>query len=151
VRDLGATPPGDVLSFIDAVLGAECGLSVRDRLERSVADYYARFEPEGRFFRALYRDGALCALVAVDRYGGGRGTLKWVFVGPADRNRGLGSWLLDEAIAFARSAGYRLLILCTMTRMAAARHLYAKKGFVFRQDVTYWGRPMQVYENDLRP
>ncbi len=112
-------------------------------------DFLAGFEPEGRFFRSVYRDNRLVAVAAVDRLKRDVGTLKWLFVAPEERGRGLGSRLLDEAIAFGRDAGYGKLVLCTMTQMEAARHLYVKKGFVFRQNVTYWRRPMQVYENDL--
>ena len=38
----------------------------------------------------------------------------------------------------------------TLPRIKGALHLYEKKGFSFRQQVTFWRNPMLVYERDFR-
>jgi GNAT superfamily N-acetyltransferase len=78
-----------------------------------------------------------------------KAVLKWLFVRPEARGNGIGSRLLQRAISHAREIGYRILVLCTMNRMEAAHRLYGKAGFEFKQAVTFWGRPMQMYERCL--
>ncbi len=139
----------EVLTFIDTIFDSECGLKVREPLSRSIHQFFERYNPEKCHFVALYREADLKAILAVDHLKESTAILKWIFVAPEDRGNGIGSRLMDRAIDFARGRGYQKLILCTMTRMAAARHLYQKKGFEFKQRVTFWRKPMQVYENDL--
>lgn len=45
------------------------------------------------------------------------------------RGLGLGQVLVDECLAFARSAGYEEVVLWTVSGLAASRHLYVKAGF----------------------
>lgn len=148
-RGIGEVDEGEVLAFVNTILEGECGLRVREPLRRSIRDYFAAFDPENRLFVALYREDRLRAVLAVDRVSDERAILKWVFVAPDDRQHGLGSQLVDRAIAFARAAGYTRLVLGTMARMEAAHRLYEKKGFAFAKQVTFWHRPMMIYEKAL--
>ena len=50
-------------------------------------------------------------------------------VAPAARGRGYGDRLVEAAIAFARGAGARRLMLVSNTRLAPALTLYRKHGF----------------------
>jgi GNAT superfamily N-acetyltransferase len=50
-------------------------------------------------------------------------------VDPAARGRGYGDRLMEAAIAFARDAGARRLMLLSNTRLAPALTLYRKHGF----------------------
>lgn len=148
-RDIAHVAESEVVTFINRMLTDECGMHVRRHLESSVARYFERFDPKNRLFTALYRNNALHALLAVDYLNDATGVLKWIFVAPEDRNRGFGSRLIDRAIDFARSVGYKTLILCTSAEMKAAHHLYRKKGFAFKQNVTFWRKPMTILERTL--
>ncbi len=55
--------------------------------------------------------------------------LRWFLVEPAARGRGLGTRLLDEALAFCRARGYAEVILWTESALAAAARLYRRAGF----------------------
>ena len=55
--------------------------------------------------------------------------LRLLILTPAARGLGLGGRLTDECIAFARSKGYRSLLLWTNRKLDAARAIYAKRGF----------------------
>jgi GNAT superfamily N-acetyltransferase len=67
--------------------------------------------------------------------------LRWYLVDPAVRGQGLGRRLLDEAVAFSRGAGYRLVILWTVSALTAAARLYTAAGFrkVEEQPGRAWG------------
>jgi GNAT superfamily N-acetyltransferase len=151
VRGIEAFAPEEIVSFIHDILNGDCQMDARQQLDRSVAKFFSDHEADGdrRFFLALSKNDRLCGFTVIDRYNDRTATLKWIFVGSEFRGKRMGSWLLDSALSFARSAGYEKAILCTATSMEAAHHLYRSKGFVFKQWVTFWRQKMQVYENIL--
>jgi ribosomal protein S18 acetylase RimI-like enzyme len=50
-------------------------------------------------------------------------------VDPGARGLGLGTRLLEEAVAFSREKGYRSIVLWTVSALAAAARLYRAAGF----------------------
>jgi GNAT superfamily N-acetyltransferase len=55
--------------------------------------------------------------------------LRLLLVDPAARGTGLGRRLVEQCIAFSRTAGYRKLVLWTHSHLTAARAIYRKTGF----------------------
>lgn len=55
--------------------------------------------------------------------------LRLLIVRPEARGLGLGGRLTDACIAFAREKGYRKITLWTQSHLAAARAIYASRGF----------------------
>ena len=86
-------------------------------------------------------EGRIVGCVAVVDAGTRIAQLRWYLVDPSVRGAGLGSTLLDEAIAFARKAGYRTIFLWTVSLLAAAARRYAAAGFlkVEERAVRHWG------------
>ncbi len=55
------------------------------------------------------------------------------------RGLGLGGGLCDECIAFARSKGYKKMVLWTNSGLQAARAIYLKRGFKLTKSEAYQG------------
>lgn len=61
--------------------------------------------------------------------GEGAAKLRLLFVEPQARGMGLATRLVEEAVDFARDAGYEKILLWTMKILDSARHIYKKVGF----------------------
>jgi DNA-binding MarR family transcriptional regulator/GNAT superfamily N-acetyltransferase len=60
--------------------------------------------------------------------------LRWFLVEREARRRGLGSMLLDNAIAFCKKAGYKGIFLWTVSDLDAARRLYERTDFTLTEE-----------------
>jgi GNAT superfamily N-acetyltransferase len=86
--------------------------------------------PGGQVFFLLDEEGrGVLGTCAVIRHDAQTYELAKMAVAPAARGRGLGDRLVEAAIAFARDAGARRLLLVSNTRLGPALTLYRKHGF----------------------
>jgi DNA-binding MarR family transcriptional regulator/N-acetylglutamate synthase-like GNAT family acetyltransferase len=94
------------------------------------AKYIERFDPAWEKGWIAEIDGKRVGSVFVVRRSATVAQLRLLILTPAARGHGLGARLTDECIAFARSKGYRKLVLWTQSNLFAARAIYKSRGFM---------------------
>lgn len=94
-----------------------------------VADMMKRHDPAWERGWIATHNGVRLGSAFVVRKSETQAQLRLLILTPAARGLGLGGRLTDECITFARSKGYRSLLLWTNRNLDAARALYAKRGF----------------------
>ena len=104
-----------------------------------VAGYLRRRQPLWERCWIAELDGERVGSVFVVRKSKTVAQLRMLILTPAARGQGLGTRLTDECLAFARSKGYRKMVLWTNSCLDAARHIYASKGFQRVKSAPYHG------------
>ncbi|HEX2816562.1 MAG TPA: bifunctional helix-turn-helix transcriptional regulator/GNAT family N-acetyltransferase [Phenylobacterium sp.] len=97
---------------------------------RICADFLDGYDPAAERCWIAQRDGERlgCVFLVKDQESG-VARLRLLMLEPAARGLGLGKRLVAECVAFARSAGYREIVLWTHAVLTAARGIYAAQGF----------------------
>lgn len=104
-----------------------------------VANYLRKHQPEWERCWIAELDGQKVGAVFVVRKSKTVAQLRMLILTPQARGMGLGARLTDECIAFARSKGYRKMVLWTNSCLGAARQLYARRGFKLVKSEPYRG------------
>ncbi|MFO1322450.1 MAG: GNAT family N-acetyltransferase [Burkholderiales bacterium] len=131
-----------------AWLGVDlCFQDFADELKGLPGDYAP---PRGRLLLAGPPDAtvgciALRPLSVAGAPEGSVGEVKRMYVRPEGRGAGVGRALAVALIDEARAIGYRELMLDTLDRLADARRLYARLGFVERSPYYHNPLPGVVY------
>lgn len=105
-----------------------------------LAEFARRRNPKERIW-IVESNGQIAGSVAIIEFSQKEAQLRWLLLHPDLRGRGLGRRLVEEAVAFAREAGYFSIFLWTVDSLPAAADLYKSMGFREREKVTHelWG------------
>jgi len=120
------------------------GLHFEARVARELANFCEQHQP-GRDGLWLAMDGdVIHGSVVIDgAHAQEQGAhLRWFIVSDAARGTGIGSKLMEHAMAHCLAQGFSRVHLSTFEGLDAARHLYEKHGFrlVHQQVGNQWGR-----------
>jgi GNAT superfamily N-acetyltransferase len=96
---------------------------------RIVADYAASHDAKRQAAWIAEVDGARAGCVFCVAGDDDTAKLRILLVDPAARGQHIGRRLVDECVAFARSAGYRRMVLWTNDPLVSAARIYLAAGF----------------------
>lgn len=99
-----------------------------------VAEFEKNFKPKSEKCWIAEVDGKRAGCVFAVKAHEGVAKLRMLLVEPSARGLGIGDRLVKECIDFARSVGYRSMILWTSDALHAARKLYERSGFQLIQE-----------------
>jgi DNA-binding MarR family transcriptional regulator/GNAT superfamily N-acetyltransferase len=116
-----------------------------------VADFANKYDARSERGWIAEIEGENVGAVMLANDGDGVARLRLLFVEPKARGLGIGARLVDEAIGFARSAGYRKITLWTHSVLTAARRIYQSAGFKLMRSEEHqsWGQPVVSEHWDL--
>ena len=113
-----------------------------------VADFMRQHDPsrERAWLAEIDRERVGCVCCVRDDESTAR--LRVLLVEPDARGTGVGGRLVAQCVEFARSAGYRRLVLLTYDVLADARRLYQRAGFglVHQEPVHRYGHDLVEQE-----
>lgn len=107
-------------------IGIDLSFQDFSRELRELPGEYA--SPEGTLLLCRVHDAA-AGCVAVRSWREETSEMKRLFVREQFRGGGCGALLAERAIVWARSAGYKRILLDTLPSMVTAQHLYERLGF----------------------
>jgi DNA-binding MarR family transcriptional regulator/GNAT superfamily N-acetyltransferase len=98
---------------------------------RIVADFIQNYNPSRERCWIAERNGVHVGHIFLVQHPDEPGTakLRLLYVDPAARGTGLGTRLVTECVAFARSAGYKKITLWTQSILSSAHRIYHAAGF----------------------
>jgi GNAT superfamily N-acetyltransferase len=148
--------PGDIgyLTYLHGTVYArECKYDVTFEayVAQGIADFIQSFNPKkDRVWVAEVKQQPVGSIAIVGR-SKRVAQLRWFFVHPAHRGRGLGKRLLEHALLFAKRRKYNTIYLWTTSGLDIARLLYMQAGFMKTRQLKHkiWGRITTEERYDL--
>jgi len=148
--------PSDICDLVQLhgiLYRAECGWD--QSFESYVAGpltQFAQAKSHRERIWLLEDDGKLAGSIAIVRATQGFAQLRWLLLTPEVRGRGIGKWLINEALQFCRSCDYLGVFLWTERRLENAARLYLAFGFRITEEKTesLWGTMVTEQRYELR-
>ncbi len=120
------------------------GVSFEAKVATELAQFCSHYMPGRDGLWLAEENGIIHGAVAIDgshRQESGA-HLRWFITSEHSRGKGIGSKMLEAAMAFCKTSGYRKVYLWTFDELHAARHLYERQGFTLSrsQRGSQWGK-----------
>ncbi len=107
------------------------GVAFEAKVASGLADFVSRLGTQGNAIWYAEKDGRIVGSIVIDAedLGGRKAHLRWFILDDEMRGAGIGTSLLQQAIAFCDDREFRETYLWTFKGLDAARSLYESHGF----------------------
>jgi GNAT superfamily N-acetyltransferase len=148
--------PGDIgylISLHGTLYAKDCGWD--ESFETYVAvplSEFAESRAEHEKIWLVEKDETIAGSIAIVRASAEEAQLRWFLIHPDLRGRGIGRYLIGEAIHFCREEKYRSVFLWTEAKLEAAARLYRVVGFELTEEKTHelWGMMITEQRYELK-
>lgn len=119
-----------------------------ETFEAYVAKYMAEFlenyNSRKEHLWVVEKDEEIVGSIAIVQLEEKIAQLRWFLVETSERNKGIGTKLIHEAINFCKNKGYEKVVLGTISELKIARRIYEKNGFQLVESKSHhiWGRDL---------
>ena len=148
--------PGDIgwLTYLHGTIYAkEYGFdqTFEAYVAKGLAEFVEAFNPDTDRLWLAEVHGMVAGSIAVVGLSKRTAQLRWFFVHPDYRGRGIGKQLLSKALAFCKEKKYSTVSLWTTSELGVARHLYTQAGFRKTEENAHkiWGKAVIEERYDL--
>jgi DNA-binding MarR family transcriptional regulator/GNAT superfamily N-acetyltransferase len=149
--------PGDIgyISYRHGVIYAN-EYQLDETFEAYVAKYMGLFienyDPAKERLWIAEKGTEIVGSVAIVKLDDKTAQLRWLLVEPHERNKGIGTKLMHEALSFCKYRGYQKVILGTFSDLKIARKLYSKNGFkvIESKKRHIWGQDLTEEQWELK-
>ena len=131
------------------------GLFFEAKVATELAAFLGRYDEQRDGFWIAVLEGGIEGSISIDgAHAETEGAhLRWFIISDGLRGKGVGNQLMNTAMEFCRSRGYKRGYLWTFEGLNPARHLYEKNGFRLMEQHkgSQWGRKVneQRFEVEL--
>ena len=133
--------------------GEEYGYNVvyEKYVAQGIAELMENYNSQKDHIWFVENQGKMVGAIAIMGRSGEIAQLRYFLLLPQYRGLGLGKKLVQTALDFCKTTGYRTVYLLTATELEAAAHLYHKFGFRKTREVTthHWGKEVVEAYYDL--
>jgi GNAT superfamily N-acetyltransferase len=147
--------PGDIgyLVYLHGSLyAAECGWDHTFEIYVAVPfSEFAKSQSKRERIWLVDNGETLAGSIAIVQASPETAQLRWLLLHPDLRGRGIGRYLIEEAIRFCKEMGYHSVFLWTEASLEAAATLYNSAGFQLTEQKTHkqWGMTVTEQRYDL--
>ncbi len=122
-------------------------------VDEIVYRFVEKYNAQTDVLKILECNGVPAGSIAIAKVDDSTAQLRFFMLEPEMRQRGYGNRLIDMALDFCRTKGYKKVFLLTITAQVIARHVYETHGFhkVSSNDKSEWGEGVveECWELDL--
>ena len=147
--------PGDIgyLTYLHGTLyAAECGWDQTFEVYVAIPLLeFATSRTDRENIWLVDRNDMIAGSIAIVHASADEAQLRWFLLHPDLRGRGVGGYLIGEAIQFCRQKDYRSVFLWTEASLEAAARLYRTVGFQLTEEKMHelWGKVITEQRYDL--
>jgi len=116
-----------------------------------MAEFIEKYDADKDHLWIVEKGSEIVGSIAIVKLDDTVAQLRWLLVEPNERNKGIGTKLMLDALSFCKHKGYQKIILGTFSDLKVARKIYSKNGFKLIKAKSHhiWGQNLTEEQWEL--